>query len=82
MLFKLPIMLLNNAPKCSLLCPHCGPLCSIKPGRLTAILVYMTVLLEYLDLSITVAGHSKDLEGLALPLATPLKKRHGVTRLH
>ena len=40
----------------------------------------MTVLLEYLDLSISVAGHSKDLEGPALPLATPLKKRHGVRR--
>ena len=32
----------------------------------------MTVLLEYLDLSIPVAGHSKDLDGPAPPLATPL----------
>ena len=33
----------------------------------------MTALLEYLDLSILVARHCKDLEGAAPPLATPLK---------
>ena len=85
MLFKLPIMLLSNAPKSSLLFPNYAPLwtlCSIKLGRLTALLEYMTVLLEYLDLSISVAGHSKDLVGPAPPLATPLKTRHGVRRLH
>ena len=49
-------------------------LCSIvahyapqKLCRLTALLEYMTVLLEYLDLSISVAEHSKDLEGPAPP---------------
>ena len=50
----------------------------VELGLLTALLEYMTVLLEYLDLSISVAGHSKDLEGPGLPLATPLKKKHGV----
>ena len=29
MLFKLPIMLLSNAPKFSLLCPNYAPLCPI-----------------------------------------------------
>ena len=29
MLFKLPIMLLSNAPKISLLCPSYAPLCPI-----------------------------------------------------
>ena len=64
-------------------------LCSIvahyapyKLGRLTALLEYMTVLLEYLDLLISLEEHSKDLEGPAPPLAMPLKKRHGVRRLH
>ena len=49
-------------------------------GRLTALLEDMTVLLEYLDLLISVARYSKDLEGLGPPLAMPLKKRHGVWR--
>ena len=53
-----------------------------KLGRLTTLLEYMIVLLEYLDLSISVAGHSKDLVGPAPPLATPLKKRHDVRKLH
>ena len=39
-----------------------------------ALLEYVTVLLKYLDLSISVAEHSKDLEGPALPLSTPLKR--------
>ena len=29
MLFKLPIMLLSNAPKFSLLCPNYAPVCPI-----------------------------------------------------
>ena len=69
--------------------PIMPQLCSIvahyapkKLDRLTALLEHMTVLLEYLDLSISLAGHSKDLEGPAPPLATPLKKRHCVRRLH
>ena len=85
MLFKLPIMLLSNAPKYSLSCPNYAPLWPImlykKLGIQTALLEYMIVLLEYLDLSISVAGHSEFLEGPVPPLATPLKKRHGVRRL-
>ena len=50
-------------------------------GLLTALLEFMTVLLEYFDLSISVAGHSKDLEGPELPLAMPQKKKHGIRRL-
>ena len=65
MLFKLPIMLLSNAPKFSLLCPNYALLWPIMLhkglGLMTTLLEYMTVLLEYLDLSISVAGHSKDL---------------------
>ena len=74
--------MLQNVPYYAPIMLHCGPLCSIKLDRLTALLEHMTVLLEYLDLSISLAGHSKDLEGPAPPLATPLKKRHCVRRLH
>ena len=74
--------MLQNVPYYALIMLHYGPLCSIKLGQLTALLEYMTVLLEYLDLSISMAGHGKDLDGLAPPLAMSLKKRHGVRRLH
>ena len=47
-------------------------------GRLTSLLEYMTILLEYLKLSISVAGHNKDFEGPGPLLGTPLKKKHGV----
>ena len=71
--------MLQNVPYYAPIMLHCDPLCSIKTW-LTALLEYVTVLLEYLDFSISVAGHSKDLEGLAPPLAMPLKKKHGVTK--
>ena len=51
-----------------------------KSGLLTALLEYVTVLLEYLAPLVSVAGHSKDLESPGLP-CTPLKKRHGVLKL-
>ena len=35
---------------------------------------YMTILLEYLGYKISMARHSKDLEGSGLPLAIPLKR--------
>ena len=54
--------MLQNFPYYAPIMLHCGPLCSIKLGQLTALLKYVTVLLEYLDLSISVAWHSKDLE--------------------
>ena len=54
MLFKLPIMLLSNAPKISLLGPSYATLWPImfhkELGLLTALLEYLTVLLQYLDL--------------------------------
>ena len=53
---------------------HCGPLCSIKnlAYRLLHYKENVTALLEYLDLSISVAGYSKNLDGSAPPLAMPL----------
>ena len=79
MLFKLPIMLLSNAPKYSPLCPNYVPIMLHKElGLLTTLLKHMTVLLEYLDLSISVAGHNKDLEGPTTPLVMPLKKKLGI----
>ena len=59
MLFKLPIMILSNAPKFPLsIMPSCVPLCSKDSHinyALTALLEYIfqlavTVLLEYIDL--------------------------------
>ena len=41
-------------PRLCFIVAHHAP----KLGRLTALLEYMTVLLEYFDLSISVAGHS------------------------
>ena len=41
MLFKLPIMLLSNAPKFSLLCPNYAPLCPI--------MLHKMLLPEYAD---------------------------------
>ena len=42
-----------------------------QPGLLTALLEYLTVLLEYLDFSASVAGHCKNLGGSGCCKACP-----------